>query len=100
MPSPTPNPKASNIKRQSLVCVVCVCVLCYIVSRMSPQDRVTPSPTPNCWRLRNIFLVGIIYGLYLTLTTWVLYHVSATTGQERRGWGAKQAVEGVPLILA
>jgi hypothetical protein len=40
------------------------------------QDRVTPSPTPNSWRLRDIFLVGIVYGLYLTLSTWVLYHVS------------------------
>eukprot|EP00882_Tetradesmus_deserticola_P005625 GHRQ01005921.1.p1 GENE.GHRQ01005921.1~~GHRQ01005921.1.p1 ORF type:complete len:1073 (+),score=431.52 GHRQ01005921.1:381-3599(+) len=41
------------------------------------KDRVTPSPIPNSWRLRNIFLVGIVYGLYLTLSTWVLYHVAA-----------------------
>jgi len=39
------------------------------------KDRVTPSPTPNCWRLRDIFITGIVYGLYLTLSTWVLYHV-------------------------
>lgn len=40
------------------------------------KDRVTPSPAPNSWRLRNIFTVGIVYGLYLTLSSWVLYHVS------------------------
>lgn len=37
--------------------------------------QVTPSPTPNTWRLRDIFIVGAVYGLYLTLSTWVLYHV-------------------------
>ncbi|KIZ00694.1 hypothetical protein MNEG_7267 [Monoraphidium neglectum] len=41
------------------------------------KDRVTPSPAPNSWRLRNIFTVGIVYGLYLTLSSWVLYHVAA-----------------------
>ncbi|WIA34892.1 hypothetical protein OEZ86_013179 [Tetradesmus obliquus] len=43
------------------------------------KDRVTPSPTPNSWRLRDIFIVGIVYGLYLTLSTWVLYHLAAKT---------------------
>ncbi|KAF8059373.1 PMA1 [Scenedesmus sp. PABB004] len=43
------------------------------------KDRVTPSPTPNSWRLRDIFAVGIVYGLYLTLSTWVLFHVAAKT---------------------
>ncbi|KAI8467454.1 MAG: putative plasma membrane-type proton ATPase [Monoraphidium minutum] len=41
------------------------------------KDRVTPSNHPNSWRLRNIFIVGIVYGLYLTLSSWVLYHVAA-----------------------
>ncbi len=27
----------------------------------------------------NIFVDGLVYGLYLTLTTWVLYHVIAKT---------------------
>lgn len=44
------------------------------------QDNVTPSPTPNSWRLRDIFAVGIIYGLYLTLSSWVLFHVSRRRG--------------------
>jgi hypothetical protein len=60
---------------------------------------VTPSPTPNSWRLRDIFLVGIVYGLYLTLSTWVLYHVS------EQGWGVRElaaaedpAIDGVEEV--
>jgi H+-transporting ATPase len=44
------------------------------------KDRVTPSPTPNCWRLRDVFIIGIVYGLYLTLSTWVLFHVGGEPG--------------------
>lgn len=40
------------------------------------KDRVVASKTPNSWDLRNIFLMGIVYGLYLTLSTWVLYQVA------------------------
>eukprot|EP00878_Enallax_costatus_P000726 GHUV01000839.1.p1 GENE.GHUV01000839.1~~GHUV01000839.1.p1 ORF type:complete len:832 (+),score=189.21 GHUV01000839.1:2414-4909(+) len=41
------------------------------------KDRVQPSPMPNSWRLRDIFIIGIVYGLYLTISTWVLYHVAS-----------------------
>jgi hypothetical protein len=37
--------------------------------------QVKASPTPNTWHIRNIFIVGTVYGLFLTLSTWVLYHV-------------------------
>lgn len=51
------------------------------------KDRVTPSPIPNAWRLRDIFIVGIVYGLYLTLSTWVLYHVRPRRrGAQLAGW--------------
>ncbi|KAK9905489.1 hypothetical protein WJX75_000844 [Coccomyxa subellipsoidea] len=40
------------------------------------KDRVVSSPVPNTWNLRNIFTVGIVYGLYLTLSSWVLYYVA------------------------
>jgi H+-transporting ATPase len=36
------------------------------------KDRVVPSRLPNSWNLRNIFTMGIVYGLYLTLSSWVL----------------------------
>ncbi|GBF93844.1 plasma-membrane proton-efflux P-type ATPase [Raphidocelis subcapitata] len=51
------------------------------------KDRVTPSPAPNSWRLRNIFALGIVFGLYLTASSWVLYHVASrnTFFQDRIG---------------
>lgn len=36
------------------------------------KDRVTPSKLPNSWNLNNIFIMGIVYGLYLTLSSWAL----------------------------
>jgi hypothetical protein len=39
------------------------------------KDKVEASKQPNRWNLRNIFLMGIVYGLYLTLSTWALYQV-------------------------
>jgi H+-transporting ATPase len=36
------------------------------------KDRVVPSRLPNAWNLNNIFIMGIVYGLYLTLSSWAL----------------------------
>lgn len=43
------------------------------------KDRVVPSKLPNSWNLKNIFLMGIVYGLYLTLSSWALYQVAVKT---------------------
>ncbi|KAG2433300.1 hypothetical protein HXX76_008366 [Chlamydomonas incerta] len=43
------------------------------------KDRVEPSRQPNAWNLKNIFLMGIVYGLYLTLSTWALYQTACKT---------------------
>ncbi|KAK9833068.1 hypothetical protein WJX74_006281 [Apatococcus lobatus] len=43
------------------------------------KDRVTPSRTPNTWNLTNIFLTGIVYGVFLSLSSWALYFVAAKT---------------------
>mmetsp|Transcript_6324 Transcript_6324/g.19568 ORF Transcript_6324/g.19568 Transcript_6324/m.19568 type:complete len:1015 (-) Transcript_6324:364-3408(-) len=40
------------------------------------KDKCVPSKLPNSWNLKNIFLMGIVYGLYLTLSSWCLYHVA------------------------
>ena len=40
------------------------------------KDKVTPSHLPNRWDLKSIFLTGIVYGLYLTLSSWVLFHLA------------------------
>lgn len=43
------------------------------------KDKVVASRLPNHWDLKGIFIVGIVYGLYLTLSTWVLYYVATHT---------------------
>lgn len=43
------------------------------------KDKVTPSHLPNKWDLRSIFLSGIVYGLYLTLSSWVLFYLASRT---------------------
>ncbi|EFN55631.1 hypothetical protein CHLNCDRAFT_133797 [Chlorella variabilis] len=43
------------------------------------KDTVTPSRLPNRWNLNSIFLSGIGYGLYLTLSSWALYYVATHT---------------------
>ena len=39
------------------------------------KDRVVPSHVPNRWNLTSIFITGIVYGLYLTLSSWVFFYV-------------------------
>ncbi|GFR50748.1 hypothetical protein Agub_g13014 [Astrephomene gubernaculifera] len=43
------------------------------------KDRVEPSRQPNAWNLKNIFLMGIVYGLYLALSSWALYQTACKT---------------------
>eukprot|EP00195_Chlamydomonas_chlamydogama_P015211 CAMPEP_0202890410 /NCGR_PEP_ID=MMETSP1392-20130828/817_1 /ASSEMBLY_ACC=CAM_ASM_000868 /TAXON_ID=225041 /ORGANISM="Chlamydomonas chlamydogama, Strain SAG 11-48b" /LENGTH=1114 /DNA_ID=CAMNT_0049573971 /DNA_START=250 /DNA_END=3594 /DNA_ORIENTATION=+ len=43
------------------------------------KDKVTASPVPNSWNLTNIFIMGIVYGLYLTLSSWALYQTAVKT---------------------
>ena len=39
----------------------------------------TASKLPNSWNLRNIFIVGIVYGLYLTFSSWLLFYIATHT---------------------
>eukprot|EP00121_Abeoforma_whisleri_P008759 Awhi_evm2s8044 len=43
------------------------------------KDRVSPSKNPDAWFLQQIFIAGLIYGLYLTLSSWVLFYVASHT---------------------
>nr|QEH60479.1 H+-translocating ATPase P-type [Dunaliella maritima] len=43
------------------------------------KDRVVASKTPNSWNITNIFIMGMVYGLYLTLSTWALYQTATKT---------------------
>ena len=41
------------------------------------KDRVTPSPRPDAWRLKTLFMMSFVYGLYLTLSTIIVYIVAS-----------------------
>ncbi len=43
------------------------------------KDRVVASPTPNSWNLKAIFISGIVYGLYLTISSWALFFTASKT---------------------
>lgn len=43
------------------------------------KDKVVASNLPNAWNLKNIFIMGIVYGLYLTLSSWALYQTATKT---------------------
>lgn len=37
------------------------------------KDRVKPSPSPDSWKLREIFATGVVIGSYLALTTVIFF---------------------------
>eukprot|EP01134_Creolimax_fragrantissima_P006885 CFRG6885T1 len=43
------------------------------------KDRVSPSRNPDAWFLRSIFIYGLVYGLYLTLSSWALFYLASHT---------------------
>jgi len=43
------------------------------------KDRVEPSPVPNKWRLKQIFISAIVYGLYLAASTIVYFAIVVQT---------------------
>ena len=51
------------------------------------KDRAEPSPEPNQWRLRQIFISAIVYGLYLSASTIVFFAIVVQTSffQDRFG---------------
>ena len=43
------------------------------------KDRVKPSPTPDCWKLKEIFATGVVLGAYLAIMTVVFFWASYET---------------------
>lgn len=43
------------------------------------KDRVKPSPTPDSWKLKEIFATGIVLGGYLALMTVIFFWLMAET---------------------
>eukprot|EP01101_Sappina_pedata_P008080 TRINITY_DN4413_c0_g1_i1.p1 TRINITY_DN4413_c0_g1~~TRINITY_DN4413_c0_g1_i1.p1 ORF type:complete len:932 (+),score=366.66 TRINITY_DN4413_c0_g1_i1:88-2796(+) len=43
------------------------------------KDRVKPSKSPESWNLPLLFISGLIYGLYLSLSTLILFYIAHST---------------------
>lgn len=43
------------------------------------KDRVKPSPTPDSWKLKEIFATGVVLGGYLALMTVIFFWVMKET---------------------
>ena len=43
------------------------------------KDRVKPSPTPDCWKLKEIFATGVVLGAYLAIMTVVFFWAAYET---------------------
>jgi H+-transporting ATPase len=56
------------------------------------KDHVRPSPEPNKWRLKRIFISAIIYGLYLAASTLVFFVIIARTNFLQRAFGINSIV--------
>ncbi|XP_056699206.1 ATPase 9, plasma membrane-type isoform X2 [Spinacia oleracea] len=44
------------------------------------KDRVKPSPTPDSWKLKEIFATGVVLGTYLALMTVIFFWAASDTG--------------------
>ncbi|XP_052157606.1 ATPase 6, plasma membrane-type-like isoform X1 [Oryza glaberrima] len=43
------------------------------------KDRVKPSPTPDSWKLNEIFLTGVVLGTYMALVTVLFFYLAHDT---------------------
>jgi hypothetical protein len=43
------------------------------------KDRVKPSPTPDSWKLDEIFATGIVLGTYMAIVTAVFFYLAHDT---------------------
>lgn len=79
--APTRNTLASRVSPRFFPTILIVLLAVFNDGAMIAlaKDRVTPSQLPSMWRIRNIFIMGVGYGIYLTGTTILLYCLAAMT---------------------
>ncbi|CAF2030266.1 unnamed protein product [Brassica napus] len=58
------------------------------------KDRVTPSPTPDSWKLREIFATGFVLGSYLAVMTVVFFWLANETDFFSNVFGVR-SIKGV-----
>uniref|UniRef100_J3LDI7 Plasma membrane ATPase n=1 Tax=Oryza brachyantha TaxID=4533 RepID=J3LDI7_ORYBR len=64
------------------------------------KDRVKPSPQPDSWKLREIFITGIVYGTYLAVMTVVFFWAMRSTDFFTNTFHVKPLLEKEEMMSA
>ncbi|GJW84331.1 plasma membrane ATPase 1-like protein, partial [Tanacetum coccineum] len=54
------------------------------------KDRVKPSPSPDSWKLSEIFATGVVIGTYLAIMTVVFFHLASRTSFFASNFGVSE----------
>uniref|UniRef100_A0ACD5ZA50 Uncharacterized protein n=1 Tax=Avena sativa TaxID=4498 RepID=A0ACD5ZA50_AVESA len=64
------------------------------------KDRVKPSPTPDSWKLREIFATGVVLGTYMALVTVLFFYLAHDTDFFSETFGVRSIKENDREMMA
>ncbi|AQK55786.1 ATPase 8 plasma membrane-type [Zea mays] len=64
------------------------------------KDRVKPSPTPDSWKLKEIFATGIVLGTYMALATALFFYLAHDTDFFTNAFGVRSIKENDKELMA
>ncbi|XP_062220595.1 ATPase 8, plasma membrane-type-like [Phragmites australis] len=64
------------------------------------KDRVKPSPTPDSWKLKEIFATGVVLGTYMALVTVLFFYLAHDTDFFTETFGVRSIKENDKELMA
>ncbi|XP_062221693.1 ATPase 8, plasma membrane-type-like isoform X1 [Phragmites australis] len=64
------------------------------------KDRVKPSPTPDSWKLKEIFATGVVLGTYMALVTVLFFYLAHDTDFFTNTFGVRSIKENDKELMA
>ncbi|XP_044952839.1 ATPase 8, plasma membrane-type-like isoform X1 [Hordeum vulgare subsp. vulgare] len=64
------------------------------------KDRVKPSPTPDSWKLKEIFATGVVLGTYMALVTVLFFYLAHDTEFFPETFGVRSIRENEKEMMA
>ncbi|KAL6635285.1 hypothetical protein ACP70R_027956 [Stipagrostis hirtigluma subsp. patula] len=64
------------------------------------KDRVKPSPTPDSWKLKEIFATGVVLGTYMALVTVLFFYLAHDTDFFTTTFGVRSIKENDNELMA
>lgn len=64
------------------------------------KDRVKPSPTPDSWKLKEIFATGVVLGTYMALVTVLFFYLAHDTDFFTETFGVRSIKENEKELMA